>query len=165
MIAFAAAIAAAALPPNSAHAQQGSIVLRVPVKLYNLHADVKGVLVTCQLQPQGPSGSVYYGLASGGKVDQVLGIGIQYELARGGDYSGWKCDFILRDPPSGATPSFTHADSRFRARQGTKLVTTVEGSFSPRGTTVGPTVAPTAVQSAPPGGAKTFQRAPITPGR
>ena len=106
-----------------------TVQFEVPVRLVDMHPDIKSLSVQCQLGPYFAREDVTFQRNYSGVV-RLKSQPIANEVAA--SIKGWSCKlFLFPVAGKGEQPSFDAKDARYKAKAGTKLVAEVTGSFAP----------------------------------
>ena len=106
-----------------------TVHIEVPVRLADIHPDIKSLSVQCQLGPYFLREDVNFQRNYSGVV-RLTSQPIANEVA--GTIKDWRCRlFLFPAGGQGAQPSFEAQDEKYRAKAGTKLMVEVKGSLGP----------------------------------
>jgi hypothetical protein len=103
----------------------------VPVRLVDIHPDIKSLSVECSLGAYRAREDVLFQRSYSGVV-KLKTAPIANEVAA--KHKDWRCRlFLFPAKGNGDQPSFAAKDERYRAKAGTKLVADVKGSVGSGG--------------------------------
>jgi hypothetical protein len=142
LVAAVAALGALGLVAAPAARAEQDLTFQVPVKVQNLHPDVKSISVGCKVLPAGVFGRADVPVV-GNAYNKTVSVKLKMADSQWAEAKTYHCAlYLMPASGNGWTPTQGPGVAEAQAKAGTPFVPAVEGPVFPKGPTVAPQFVP-----------------------